>query len=102
MTNIVKFELCGFDESFEGVNHGSWNGWACPLFTLQEAKRLTNHINSLDCGLVGSYNEQTKSFSFDDTNADFLEFFEETEKNGAKGYAIGAFSWCWTIEEDTK
>jgi hypothetical protein len=37
----------GTKKSFLGYDTGdNWNGWKCPLFTLAQAKRVIEHLNS--------------------------------------------------------
>ena len=95
---MTNFGLDGFGETFRGVNCGQWNGWSCPIFTLEEGLRFMDYINAMDCGLVGKFEDN--KFIFEDTNADFADEFGEVTREDVTGYAIGAFSWCWTIEEN--
>ena len=93
-----KFYLDGIEGEYEGVNLGRWNGWACPLFSESEAIRLMNEINSIGGGLTIGFDANNKCFMVNDTLSDDLEFYEERDSNGHKGYAIGAYNWIWQIK----
>jgi hypothetical protein len=92
---MTKFYIDGIDGEFEGENMGRWNGWACPLFSTNEAMRLMHEVNKGDYGLTITFDDKLKKFNVYDVNADDLEVYRETYTQGRKGYAIGAYAWCW-------
>lgn len=92
------FSIDAFDGYFHGVTTGQqWNGFACPLFSLEEGKRLAA-INNDDplCGRL-EYDPKSDSFlHWDYGNEDQgPQGFPVTVIDGQKYYPIGAFSWTW-------
>lgn len=99
------FAIDATEGLFHGITAGQrWNGWACPMFSFEEAKRLTALNNDSEfCGSI-SYDADKDAFLFrseDQDEEDPPEVFEAETINGQKYYAIGAFSWCWQDVTDT-
>lgn len=84
-----------------------WNGWACPYFTKEQADRFVDAYNEIVTGEIGSdsinkgrYDRQQDAFVFFNESAEEDEVFVAETIGGRKLYPIGAFSWCWWIEEN--
>lgn len=84
------------DMSVEGFTNGMrWNGWGMPMFTLEEAQRLIEHMPGLE------YDPATDSFLIkqadDDPDQHEVYAGETITVDGqtVKVYALGAGSWCW-------
>jgi hypothetical protein len=75
---------------FEGYTlDDDWNGWACPYFGLDEAKRI-----------LSIYNENGGSAKYDELNDEFIfiddeEVFPAVEIEDSKLYAVGNSVWIW-------
>ncbi|MCL4296195.1 MAG: hypothetical protein KJ077_10725 [Anaerolineae bacterium] len=85
-------------EVFSGYTFGDkWNGWACPIFELAEAQRLVRLLNRQHATSAG-YWAAGDTFYVRWGNAESEEYQGgeyEFEGRSFKGYAIGAYSWCW-------
>lgn len=86
------------DEVFECYSDGSrWNGWACPFFTFENAKKVAKASGDM------SYLEDRDVFLWTDVGSGEEEIIEpkEIEVDGVKvkTYPIGAWSWCWYMED---
>ena len=89
---------------FHGVDSGqNWNGWACPLFALDEAIRLAASINESEfCGHM-HYDATKDAFLSSPDEQDengSTETFAATVADGKTYYAIGGHSWCWENVSD--
>lgn len=98
------------DESFEGYTLGEdWNGWACPRFPKAEGLRIVEAFQRQ--GFDASYDEEQDTFRF--TLPAILQAEDATEEadsygpadgltapDGSTLYAIGAWNWIWSEEED--
>ncbi len=98
------FAIDAFDGYFHGITAGQcWNGFACPLFTIEEGKRLAAINNATDfCGRL-EYDEKTDTFlHYDYDNEDQgPQGYPVTLIDGQKFYPIGAFGWTWyEVTED--
>jgi hypothetical protein len=90
------FQLDDLGE-WQGIHNPSirWNGWACPLFTLDTCREIAFHINEL-CS-----EEEiivTESQVFDTyTDGDDKETHElhPIEINGINYYPLGSHGWVW-------
>jgi len=80
-----------------------WNGFACPLFPLEEAKRLALINNASEGSGHLLFNKEQDCFCFwqaGQSTDEPPEIFEATVIDGVAYYAIGAFDWCWTVRDD--
>lgn len=81
----------------------TWNGFACPLFPLAEALRLTVQNNATDyCGHL-EYDANQDLFRFaDDASqvANEATEFKAVRIGDSTFYGIGAFGWSWSHVED--
>ena len=88
-------------DCFKGFhNKDRWNGWACPAFPLEEAKKIMKaqeHIAE-DCGRI-SFDEEADKFSltYDGETEDFEGFDIKVDGKKVHVYGIGAYSWTWTV-----
>lgn len=69
----------------------TWNGWACPYFSYDEALKITEAQNSV--GGKGWYEESSDRFVFDIQGE--REAFAPIEIESLKLYPIGNASWIW-------
>jgi len=79
-----------------------WNGWACPSFELDEAKKIAEFVSYAE-GYEVVYIEETDKF-IEYTNKEWTDEWEahiiETVDGPKKVYSIGAFGWVWANESD--
>ena len=93
-----KIESLGY-EVFDGfTKEETWNGWACPYFTFEQAQKVLEQFNLFRriTGQTGFafYSEPADIFVFPgDENEP--EIFAAIEENGEKFYLVGAFAWIW-------
>lgn len=70
------FAIDAIEGLFHGITAGQrWNGWACPMFSFEEANRLTALNNDSEfCGSI-SYDADKDAFLFrsEDQDGDFAE-----------------------------
>lgn len=93
------FQIDAIESYFHGVTQGQhWNGFACPLFSIEEAQRLMALNNQTDfCGQI-VYDAAQDAFLFHEFGVECEErpdVFKAVLIDGEKFYPIGAFSWCW-------
>lgn len=98
----ATFALDAFgDRYFHGFTEGQrWNGFACPLFPLEEAVRLALINNATTyCGRI-EYDSARDAFLFyeeeDESRTDVEpQVYAAVNVDGQRLYAIGAFGWTW-------
>lgn len=95
------FSLDCIEENIEGITYGyTWNGWACPYFTYENAMKLGEIAPDFNM----YYHLESDSFiCLTDDGFDTPEEFKGCLIDGVKYYPIGNSSWCWydmTEEED--
>lgn len=79
-----------------------WNGWECPYFVFEVAKRLAQDMPGLQ------YDPATDEFVREDHCGPEYESLERFSSSlididgvPTKVYAIGAWSWCWEPFDET-
>lgn len=89
---------------FDGYTRGeTWNGWACPHFTFEQAQAILDAWRRQ--GWTASFDEEARAFTFstghdlDRGEADGSERSGPVELQGRTLYAVGAFSWMWEEAE---
>jgi hypothetical protein len=104
-TEIFTIEVNNGDlAEFEGVTFGDlWNGWECPLFTLDVIKSILKDIGTED-------DAKACSFSFYEFDSFYNVIIErvywdgiiqaiDTTKpiliNGLEYFSFGAYNWTW-------
>lgn len=94
---LTRFSIdaIGEDVLFDGFTTGdTWNGWACPYFTFEQAQQLMRAYE--ENRMRAWYDQDFDAFSFkvgnDDSESDT---FSVIEVEGRKLYPIGAFCWIW-------
>ena len=102
MNNSAKFKMSSVSIDFSDnlfecfLNGETWNVWACPFFTLDNAKKVANAVGDM------KYDDKKDVFVWNDVGSGETEVFDAVviEVNGEKiqTYPIGAWSWCWTSE----
>ena len=90
----TKFIMDTFgDVIFEGFTQGeTWNGWARPYFTFEQAQQIVAAYNSQ--GGQASYDNAEDVFSFK-FGEDEIDIFPAESIKGQKLYPIGAGCWIW-------
>ena len=74
-------------------NGDRWNGWVMPYFPVSEVPKLINLLPSLVLSENGT--------KITDPTGVEEEFWDITEINGEKVFAVGAGFWCWEISRAT-
>ena len=84
------------DEVFDGYTYSeSWNGWACPYFSFEQAGRIVGAFHAR--GWKASYDEKEDQFvfSFEHDGLDEEDAFPAVMTEGQKLYPVGARCWIW-------
>ena len=98
----AEFSLEG-TEWFAGFSSGkTWNGWACPYFTLEQGKKVMaalNESDDVDPPRMG-YFSHSDQFVVVHTSCE-VETYKGIKNpvGGEKLYPIGAMGWCWYERE---
>jgi len=81
------------NQSIEGITFGDyWNGWDCPYFTFDNAKKL---LTIFDEGFL-KFDANQDAFLYDPyKNGEEIDTFEATIINGEKYYSVGGWNFCW-------
>lgn len=98
------FQIDAIESYFHGVTQDQhWNGFACPLFSLEEAQRLMALNNHTDfCGQI-AFDAEQDAFLFHEFGVESEErpdVYKAVLIGDEKFYPIGAFSWCWQDVSD--
>ena len=106
MLTPTAFTLDAFEKKlFHGFTNGQLrNGFACPLFTLQEGLRLAAFNNATDfCGHL-EYNPKKNAFLFVEKTSDAADptVFSAVEVDGQTLYPIGAAGWSWSQKDSAE
>jgi hypothetical protein len=98
---IAKFKIDGLDGKFKGIHDPKfrWNGWACPMFTLDVAKKLIKTQSLDDCKeFEMSYYEISSSPNgITEHHVDGVEFYPVYVVDGVEYYKIGYMNWVWEL-----
>lgn len=104
----VKFTLESLGcENFEGFTKDeTWNGWACPYFTFEQARKVLKNYNQLR-QITGQndfaqYDLAVDAFVFPADDEEETETFDAVTANGQKYYPVGAYCWIWEELEQSK
>ncbi len=97
------FAICDDHNAYIGYTSGrTWNGWATPYFTLEEAKKIQAEWNGM------TYDEDKDEFRIkyeDDDSEPYIWEGEDIQtEDGIKHlYGIGAYSHIWDeLDDDQK
>ena len=98
-----RFTMFYINEEFEGyTSGGTWNGFACPFFPFEEAKRIMETFNTKE--KPAWYDEEKDAFIFTmnenptETDEDYEKAkgtYIEIDGEKVKVYGIGVCSWVW-------
>lgn len=83
-------------ETFAGFTAGeTWNGFACPYFTLEQAQHIVRAHQNL--GLAAGYDRERDEFFFtlEHGAEEGSELYGPVSTGGLTVYPIGAGSWIW-------
>ena len=110
---MEKFKFsCATSETFEGIKSDlTWNGWECPLFELDEAKRVIEHFNYQQKTFGGEYYDQFTYLESEDgilsqTFEEGLHMpqYDSIDKaiiiEGVKYYDIANCNYTWELVQD--
>lgn len=91
------FHIDGWNNLYQGYTQGKyWNGWSCPMFPLDVAKRLVEmELNTL---LNKAWYDEEKDSFIIQMDGEEEEYASHTIKvNGEelKVYSIGSGGWVW-------
>jgi len=81
---------------FEGYTKGEdWNGFACPYFTLEQARRLVDAWRM--AGRDATYDAEADRFFFkvDGVGEEDCDSFSAIEADGMTLYPVGNSCWIW-------
>jgi hypothetical protein len=87
------------NQIFEGYTQDeTWNGWACPYFTFEEASKIVEAQRKT--GEDAWYDQDSDQFIFRIQGEE--EVFPAIQIQNLKVYSIGSTSWIWDeIESGT-
>jgi hypothetical protein len=87
---------------WQGVHNPStgWNGWACPLFTLDVCRDIAEVINALpdNCEVIKVTDSEVFSIYTDGDEVDTHEY-EPVTIDGVNFYPLGSMGWVWEVTE---
>jgi len=92
------------EETFEGFTFGhTWNGWACPYFSLEESMKIMVALNNAEpCDGQQVLNLKAGVFFLVDIDGDYSEDIQPqkimTEDGEKELYPIGSHCYCWWDE----
>lgn len=93
------FALCDDHNAYIGYTSGrTWNGWATPYFTLEEAQRLQADFNKgIDNPMLYDVNKDAFVLKYEDDDEPYIWEGEDIQTvDGIKHlYGIGAYSHIW-------
>jgi hypothetical protein len=87
---------------WHGVHNPStrWNGWACPLFTLETCREIAEVINALPDNEERIVVTDSQVFSvFIGNGEEETGEYEPVTIDGVNFFALGAMGWVWDVEE---
>lgn len=92
----AQFGLDGVDGRFHGWTTGeSWNGWAKPMFELQEARRVIAAMPELKGRFATSDDRFVTSGQDGEEESWNAESIQPDGGSTVKVYPVGAGCWCW-------
>jgi hypothetical protein len=84
--------------NWRGVHNPAtrWNGWACPLFTLDVCRDIAEVLNALpdNCEVIKVTDSQVFSIYTDGDEIDMQEY-EPVTIDGVNFYPLGSMGWVW-------
>lgn len=88
------------DVLLDGFTAGeTWNGWECPYFTFQQARKVVDAFNASQRvngdSVEARYDATQDAFCFFFESAGESDDFSAVEIEGKKYYPIGAYAWIW-------
>ena len=97
----ADFNMDISEEVFSGFTDGdTWNGFACPYFTYDEATRVLEEM-----GAGWEYDSRKDAFNVlipEGTEPDeYGSIMIRLDGKEIKTYAIGAYAWVWNIIEES-
>jgi hypothetical protein len=78
-----------------------WNGWACPLFTLDTCREIAEVINALPDNEEKIFVTDSQVFSIYIGNGEEeTGEYEPVTIDGVNFFALGAMGWVWDNEQE--
>lgn len=101
------FALCEDHNAYIGYTSGrTWNGWATPYFTLEEAQRLQADFNQgIENPMLYDVNKDAFVLKYEEYDEPYIWEGEDIQTvDGIKHlYGIGAYSHIWDeLDDDIK
>ena len=97
----IKVKLANHTFTENAVfNAHDWNGWACPMFTKDQAFKVIDKINEDYGEKAYEIIEDGEKIILKDYINDEIEEVYSMEYNNTILYGIGYGSWCWETVED--
>jgi hypothetical protein len=96
-----KFQIEGMEGKFSGIFNPQirWNGWLCPLFPLDVAKKIIKSQDFDDCIKyeMSFYKICDYPKGITEHHLDGVEFLKVTTFEGIDYYPIGYMNWVWEL-----
>lgn len=97
---LTQFAVDGLEGTFEGYTTGeTWNGWAVPYFSLEEAQRIiADYVAqppSPDGQTRGEYDSDSDVVRLYDPSADEWDEIVAVDVDGRTLYPVGTRYWTW-------
>jgi hypothetical protein len=87
-------------KEFEGYTlEETWNGFACPYFTFEEAQKVVDAWG--ESGSIASYDSNSDKFNFEMQDGE-TDSFPAIQFDGMKLYPIGNGCWIWSEADSAK
>lgn len=108
MIKKMKFAIDGEDLFFDGItNEKRWNGFHCPYFDLETAKKVLLIQDSKENCLenyCSFYEFNSDNSAIVQTHEDGTETYEPITFEGKLYFPIGYMNWVWVeyVEEETE
>jgi hypothetical protein len=95
-----SIDTLGEDVLFDGFTADeTWNGWACPYFTFEQAQKVVNAFNVsqhfVNDRVSAHYDAERDAFCFLLETSGESDDFPAVSIDGQKFYPIGAGCWIW-------
>lgn len=90
------------NDIFEGfTDDRKWNGWACPYFTFEQAKKVVEVHKRATSNAWYDEKSDTFNFQMDKEDKDDIESYEPIKMEGQKFYPVGNSQWVWEEKKMT-
>lgn len=106
---IFEIEVNEGFEQYEGITNGNrWNGWECPLFTIDNVNKILNNLGSEELAKECSFSFYEYDSTYDviiekvywNGKLEAIDTTKPTLFEGNKYYPIGNGNWTWTKAQE--